>query len=339
MINIYNIIEVANTHAGSLDYVLSLIEEYSEVTEKNIGIKFQPLSADGLSHTDFEYYPLYQKLEFSESEWNLIISTASRHFDVWLDMFDEYSVKILQENIENIKGIKLQSSTLKNYQLRTALKSVSLENKLLMINVAGYDLDKTKSVIKELSKDLKPKEVILQLGFQDYPTAIEDCGLHKVNALKDIFNGEICFADHTDGQSEDAIMLPMLALAKGCTYIEKHIMHSKLKTEYDASSSVYINVYKKIINHQNNFIKMHESDFLVPKEKEYLRKTYQMPIAKKHLEPGESLDLNEDFVYKRTAQAGLTVIELETIIQSGAVLKNKIKQGMVLQKEDFNESC
>jgi len=335
MFNIYNIIEVANTHGGSLDYVNSLIDEYSVVSDNNMGIKFQPLSAEGLSHSDFEYYAIYQELEFTEPEWCKIISKASDYFDIWLDMFDVYSVTVLNDNLDKIKGIKLQSSTLKNYQLRSALRSVNINDKILIINIAGYEIETIKSVVSELKNDLNPKEIVLQLGFQDYPTSIEDCGLHKIEPLRTVFDGELCFADHTDGQSDDAILLPMLALAKGCLYIEKHIMHSSIETKYDAASSVYLTTYKKILDHQNDYVSIYQSPFLVEKEKEYLNKTYQMPMAKSLLKAGQTLNIYTDLDYKRTAQLGLTVIELEEIIKSGAVLNRNIEKGNVLKRQYF----
>ena len=313
--NIYNIIEVANTHGGSLEYVLSLIDEFSNISEDRIGIKFQPFSADGIAHKDYDLYKLYQELEFSNDDWEKMISRAVKYFDVWLDMFDEYSVEILKKNIKNIKGIKLQSSTLKNYRLRYALKNTNISDKKIIVNVAGYNVEFTREIISDLSEELNPKELILQVGFQDYPTAVEDCGLHKISALQNIFSGNICFADHTDGKSNDAILLPMLAIGKGCRYIEKHIMHSTLVTKYDASSSVTFRIFKKILKHQADYRKIFESSYLTEKEKLYLEKTYQMPIARSNLVAGQRLNLYEDLDYKRTQYYHFECFELPDTVQ------------------------
>jgi N,N'-diacetyllegionaminate synthase len=49
----YNIIEVANTHGGSLDYMLSLIEEFEHLDSKErTGIKFQVFKPDGIALKD-----------------------------------------------------------------------------------------------------------------------------------------------------------------------------------------------------------------------------------------------------------------------------------------------
>lgn len=42
MENIYNIIEIANTHGGDASYVENLVDEFSDL-KGVFGIKFQPL--------------------------------------------------------------------------------------------------------------------------------------------------------------------------------------------------------------------------------------------------------------------------------------------------------
>jgi len=59
----YNILEVANTHGGNLDYIFSLLDEFQHLDSKNhTGIKFQVFKPDGIALKDFEYYNVYEEL-------------------------------------------------------------------------------------------------------------------------------------------------------------------------------------------------------------------------------------------------------------------------------------
>ncbi|MES2131544.1 MAG: hypothetical protein V4506_04285 [Bacteroidota bacterium] len=57
----YIIIEIANTHAGDINYLNALIDDFS-IYNENIGIKFQPFKYDEIALEDFEWYPVYQTL-------------------------------------------------------------------------------------------------------------------------------------------------------------------------------------------------------------------------------------------------------------------------------------
>jgi N,N'-diacetyllegionaminate synthase len=336
--NIYNILEVANTHAGSLDYISALIAEFKGCSEDKLGIKFQPFSSDCIALPDFEWYPVYKILEFNSDEWQKIIDLASDNFDVWLDMFDDYSTRILLENLDTVKGIKLQASTLKNFSLMSKLKKIDLQDKIVIANIAGYDAINSEKVLNYLKNELNPKELIVQIGFQDYPTAFVDSGLHKIPAVKEFFSGTICFADHTDGLSDEAVLLPMLAVSSGCAYIEKHIMHSSLETKYDAFSSVKVEVIKNILCKQKQLIGALAADYIVENEKAYLKKSYQFPVAKMSLQKGRCVDLLGDLDFKRTSKPGLRVDELEELLVNRHLLAVGVEPNEVLKAEHFKRA-
>ena len=73
----YNILEVANTHAGNIQYIFKLLEEFNEFKKNDgFGIKFQPLKYDNIATSDYEWYKVYVELFFSHEEWESIISKA-----------------------------------------------------------------------------------------------------------------------------------------------------------------------------------------------------------------------------------------------------------------------
>ena len=69
--------------------------------------------------------------------------------------------------------------------------------------------------------------LILQHGFQSYPTPIEFNRLQFIPTLKRLFELPVAFADHTDGDDPMALVVPLLAIAVGASMVEKHITHDR----------------------------------------------------------------------------------------------------------------
>lgn len=335
------ILEVANTHGGNPDYITSLIDELSyslgqlTKTKKN-GIKFQPFTAEGISCPDFSAHDLYKKLEINNETWMLIIDRAHKSFNVWLDMFDLYSVNVLKNNFKKIFGIKMQSSTLRNYEIRASLSKLDLSNINLVVNCAGLSIEELEKVIPQIQLELKPKKLIIQVGYQAYPTSMIDSGLQKINILKSKFNNKISFADHEDSSDFKSLLLPMIAVSMGCEYIEKHVMHSYLETTYDYHSSFKVDRICELLSLCNSYYEAIGSNFIVSSEAQYLKKSYQKPVAKINLEKGSLINLAADLSYKRTDEISLSIEELEELIKKDIRIARDISIGEVISRKDFD---
>ncbi len=334
----YNIIEIANTHGGSLKYLHALIDQFAEFGE-GFGMKFQPFKYDKISAEDFSWYETYKELYFTPDEWKDIISKTADTKDVWLDMFDMYSVQILQENLQSVYGIKLQASVLYNFEMLSGLEEIDLSNIIIQVNIAGYEVDEIKSILDRLKKQLSPKSFIIQFGFQNYPTEFEDAGLSKIAILKNNFpEYELCFADHLDGESEEALIMPVFAAQAGCTYIEKHVYYDQLETKYDKFSSVSHSNYKKLLERMNRYTDSFNEKFINDREKQYLQKSMQIPFLKKDVAKGNLISIASDLDFKRTDQKGLNVKEIKELLDTHHILGADKKAGEVLKREDFKKA-
>ena len=127
--NKYLICELANSHNGNASLIFSLLKNIENIRYKNLGLKFQIISKNHLSVQNYKWHKVYQKLYFNEHVWKKIINNAFKKFDIWLDIFDVYGVKILKQNFDKIFGIKLQSSVLNNYELLNRLKDINFKKK------------------------------------------------------------------------------------------------------------------------------------------------------------------------------------------------------------------
>lgn len=330
------IIEVANTHGGDKEYLLSLIEEFQEF--EGHGIKFQPLHPDGLATPDFEWYPVYQELFFDEREWKEVIKEARKTKRVWLDLFDTYGVEILKENLNQIYGIKLQASILYNEQVISALEEIDCTDLKLIVNISAIELEAIGERLAALQKQIDPQEILLEVGFQAYPTQLADSGLNKIAILKKYFDHAIVFADHTEGTLDDAVTLPLVASMLGADYLEKHVMHSTLETKYDHFSSIKVNRYRDLVNKVNAYQPLLQKEFINEKEKIYLQNSIQKPIASVTKQAGQGISARTDLLFKRSGQPGLSVAEINELKKQRYILAHTVQTGNTFQREDFKQA-
>lgn len=333
----YVIFEVANVHGGNHEKVLQLIDEYKNIHYPRKAIKFQPLKPEQIALPDFHAFDIYEKLYFTSEEWNKFISLASENGDVWLDLFDVYGVEILKKNKHLITGIKLQASVLDNFELINALSELELIQHKLILNISGYELSSIEDYISKFKK-LNVSEIILQLGFQAYPTSIEDTGMQKISILKAAFPDMlICMADHASAESIEAKQIPVWAVMAGCGYVEKHFCYNRMEAEYDFYSALEPGEFQEMLDGLSNLVAANSGTFVSESEENYLEKSYQAPILRNTI-AGVNLIGLSDLSFKRTNQDGLNLNEIIAEQSQFKVTANEIKKNSVITKSDFRKA-
>ncbi|MCD4664159.1 MAG: N-acetylneuraminate synthase family protein, partial [Bacteroidales bacterium] len=116
-------------------------------------------------------------------------------------------------------------------------------------------------------------------GFSNYPTEYEDLSLNALDFIKNEWpEFKIGFADH----SLDTTEIPLMALAKGVDYLEKHITLSRNNRNYDWQVSLEPDEFKILVNQVNKY-KNALSNFFkqpVPSELPYRHVMYKKYIEK-----------------------------------------------------------
>jgi N,N'-diacetyllegionaminate synthase len=331
------IIEIANSHDGNKEKLFQIINQASSFSYPNLSIKLQIFSSDTISLRDYEWYEVYENITFDRAFWNDCIEYSHKKVGkIWVDVFDLFGVDIISNNFEKISGIKLQASVLENQEVIKALSCMNLKNIQLMVNVSGYSLKKISSLLDGFIQ-MNPKELILQIGYQAYPTNIEETGLQKIDILKDFFNYKICLADHLDASSEMAIDMPVYGLAIGCDLIEKHICLDREKTKYDYYSSLCYKEFQLMFDKIDNFIRSKSGPFISESEKKYLKGTVQIPISSHKLTSGNLISA-EDLKFRRTGQEGLTYSEIINTQEKFMLLKNNLTIDSAIKLSDFKKA-
>jgi len=330
----YILIELANTHGGDLTYLHDLIRAFDSY-QGSFGMKFQPLSPETLATPDFEWYKVYQDLYFTPNQWRETLELAKETKDIWLDLFDAYGVQILRENLPNIHGIKFQSSVLFNTELMELLSSLDLSHCQLIVNIAAQEIEQIKERISYVQETLQPKEIWVEIGFQSYPTELQDSGLSKIHTLRETFTNPIVFADHLDGTSDDALYIPLLALHQGVNVIEKHVMLGDRETKYDHFSSLTPERFALMMEKINAYQQAFTQPFINEREQNYLAKTLMIPVAKNELNAGDLVHPHSDLFFRRSGKPGLTLPEIQAIQKEFKVLTSDKKPYDTLQTSDF----
>lgn len=311
----YLLFEIANSHGGSKKYIYEWIDSLPQ--EKNSGVKFQIFKYNEIALKDYQYYPVYLKFFIDKQNWGKIFTHAkSKGFDVWIDVFDLYSVEVIKDNLPFIAGIKMQSSVLDNLKVLKGLSEVIGEKKVkVILNIAGRELENIKETLANLKSNYFPKnEIILQAGFQAYPTDKEDLTLSKIHLLrKEFLEYTVSYADHVDGSSPLAFDVPVFAVLAGAGHIEKHVCLDRKGTKYDFQSAIEPDECALLIYKIKECEKILGTKLIPEKEANYLKTTIEKPIATVAMRAGDIINF-KNFDFRRTNQEGLTVGEIKEMM-------------------------
>ncbi len=333
----YLIFELANVHSGEVTELFKLIDAYRSVDFPLKGIKFQPFKADEIALPDYSWYPTYEKLYFDQETWSQAIETADRYGDVWLDLFDSYGVNIFEQNKPRIVGLKLQASVLDNAELTDAVLKSGIEAQKLIINISGYEISEIERYISEF-KRAGIGQLILQVGFQAYPTSISHTALQKIAVLRAAFpDVAICLADHSAAEDEVARHIPVWGVAHGCTYIEKHFCLDRSQAQFDHFSALQPQEFVEMLEYLLAYHQASSGSFISDVEAKYLKNSYQAPIVKKDVPRGRLISI-DDLVFKRTNQSGLTLREIHNEQLGFSILGDRISQGSTLSKRNYKQA-
>lgn len=327
--------ETANVHGGDPDSLVALVDALGKQTYARQAIKFHPISAETLALPDFSYFGTYQKLEIPAARWAEIIDRARKAIgSVWLEGADLSCIRVLSENLDKVDGIKLQSSILENHEVLTALAGLDLSDKTLTLNIAGYEVGRIAEAVRRF-RVLRPGRIALQVGFQAYPTAVEDALLNKIPVLRAAFPDlDIALADHVDANDPFARRLPLVAAALGCTIIEKHVCLERATAPLDGSAALEPAEVAELGRDLTLMARSFDDRFIAAAEAAYLEKTVQRPIVRSGLAKGQ-LVAPEDLLYRRTDRPGLTMAEIEGLQRSFHILARPLSAKAPVVREDF----
>ncbi|ADG94598.1 pseudaminic acid synthase [Arcobacter nitrofigilis DSM 7299] len=238
---VYVIAELSANHNGSLQIALDTIKAAKECGAN--AIKLQTYTADTLTlnckNDDFmvkggtlwDGKNLYELYEWASTPWEwhkeLFDYARSIDLDIFSTPFDKSAVDFLEQF--NPSAYKIASFEITDYNL---IRYVAKKKKPIIISTGIATLEEIHDVVK-ICEDEGNEDIILLKCTSSYPAPLEEANLKTIPDMKERFNVEVGFSDHTLGSTA-----PIIAVAYGAKIIEKHFILDKSVGGADAEFSM-----------------------------------------------------------------------------------------------------
>ncbi|MBI3217925.1 MAG: N-acetylneuraminate synthase family protein [Bacteroidetes bacterium] len=222
--------ETAFHHQGNYDYLIKLIDASLQAGAK--GVKFQVLTqcSDFVStrHKAFADLASYC---FSKNEWDQVFKyTSAKGLDVILMPLNVEAVEL--STSKSVKYIDIHSVSFNDIDLLQAIRNSGVG---VILGAGGRTLDEILAMRDFFADQLR----VLMVGFQSFPSQLEEVKLNKITILKQLFPDLLIgYADHSSFDHIHAISSNDYARLLGASVFEKHIAIEEGINRIDYASAV-----------------------------------------------------------------------------------------------------
>lgn len=237
------IAEAGVNHNGDIKIAKKLIDIAADAGADFV--KFQTFKADKLvsktakkanyqklnmNDTDEFQYNMLKNLELSHKDHLQLIKYCNNKKIKFLSTaFDLDGLDYL--NDLGLDLFKIPSGELTNYHY---LKKISTFGKPVILSTGMANLNEIKDALNILcSKSISIKDITVLHCNTDYPTNFSDVNLYALNNIKNFFNVNVGYSDHTLG-----VEVPIAAVALGAKIIEKHFTLDREMNGPDHKASI-----------------------------------------------------------------------------------------------------
>lgn len=235
----YVIAEIGSNFDGNLKkakYLIKLAKESGADCAKFQAFKTEKI----LSKKGFEKKSTFQTkwkksvwAVYEEAEFNrLWVSELSRYstelgIDFMVTPYDFEAVDLLYS--AKIPAFKIGSGDITFLEL---LKHIAKKKKPILLATGASNLKEIEQAISVI-KSCKNNKIILLQSITQYPSSIKDANIHSMLELKNKFNLNVGYSDHSPG-----ISVPLASVALGACVIEKHFTDDKMNIGPDHPHSL-----------------------------------------------------------------------------------------------------
>lgn len=320
------IAEAGVNHNGDIHVAKKLID--AAVDAGVDYVKFQTFKADNLvtksakkatyqsvniNDGDDSQYAMLKNLELShENHLELMSYCLEKKINFFSTAFDVEGVKYL--NNLGLSFFKIPSGEITNYPY---LKAVAVCNKPVIMSTGMCSEQDIENALNVLLKFGLSKEMISILHCNtEYPTPMKDVNLKAMLSIKEKFQTQIGYSDHTLG-----IEVPVAAVALGAKIIEKHFTLDKTLPGPDHVASLEPHELKEMVKAIRNIELATSGDGeKVPSESE----TKNIAIARKSIHLNKNLQkghiLTDDDLIPLRPGNGISPMEWEKVIGKELVI-------------------
>ena len=236
--------------------------------------------------------------------------------------FDFESVDILDKL--GVKRYKIASGDLTHYPL---LEYVAIKKKPVILSTGASTVDEIGDAVKHLN-NAGCNELTLLHCVSLYPTPADKANLGAIIELKSTFNIPVGFSDHTLGYH-----IPIAAIAKGATVIEKHFTIDKNLPGPDQSISADHKEFKQMVEYGNEiYDAVKEKGKIITEEEMSMVNIIRRSVVAARDLKCEHRILPEDLDYKRPGD-GISPKIYKDII--GRTLNRSVLENQKINEDDF----
>ena len=294
--NPFIIAEMSGNHNGSLSEALKIVDLASIAGAD--AIKLQTYTPDTITmkskRSEFfikdkknlwknnSLYDLYKKAHTPWSWHKKIFERAkNRKLIYFSSPFDETAVDLLEKL--NVPLYKIASAENNHFPL---LKKVAKTGKPVIMSTGLATLNELKESVNYLRKN-GCKQLALLKCTSAYPAEPKDLNLVTIKRLREVFNCEVGFSDHSLG-----IGAAITAISYGATIIEKHFTVEKNKG-VDGAFSSEVSEMKRLKEESLVSWSSKGKVFFGPTKNEKIFKKYRRSIyVSKNIKKGEVFSNN-----------------------------------------------
>ena len=262
------IAESAFNHNGDLQYLKDLA-----LASQRAGADYftcQVMHAESFCVKDYEKYDIYVNNSFSREQWYEVFDYCQEiEIAVIPCILDEISWQWVRDY--GYKLVKIHATDIANVPMLEKIAGEPEVQVLLETQCATHqDIEVALSVIGS-------QVICLMHGFSNYPTELEDINLKSIDYLADYFGYPTGLADHTT----DTDCMPLMALAKGVDFLEKHITLSRNHRHFDWQVSLNPEAFGAMVLCLHNYQKAlgHYAKHPVPHERDFRTVMYKKVVA------------------------------------------------------------
>lgn len=320
------IAEAGVNHNGSIDIARQLVDKAVEAGVDII--KFQTFKSEKLvsksarqaeyqkknigTKSDDSQLSMLKKLELSEQDHvELMAYCKQKGIKFFSTAFDMDSIDYLHSL--NMGLWKIPSGEITNYPY---IKKIAQYGEPVILSTGMCEMDDISAAVSVLLKyGVKREQITILHCNTEYPTPYEDVNLRAMNTIKDEFNVNVGYSDHTKG-----IEVPIAAVALGASVIEKHFTLDRNMEGPDHKASLEPDELKAMVSAIRNIEKAVGGDgtkHVSESERKNITIARKSIIAARDIKKGELLT-EENMTVKRPG-TGISPMCWEEVIGTKAI--------------------
>ncbi|MEK9657116.1 MAG: N-acetylneuraminate synthase family protein [bacterium] len=309
------IAEIGNTHEGSLGLAKQFIKSASECGVDAVKFQIHIFDAESLDSAPNPPYfkdetrrEYFERTSFTQENWRKLKEYAEKdcELEFLASPFSNEAVALLEAI--KVKTYKIASGEVTNLPM---LKKIAQTKKAVLLSSGMSTYKEIDEAVNYLTKHGCADLTILQCT-SDYPCLPKNAGLNILDDLRKKYPmHNIGYSDHTRGNA-----IPIAAVCKGATVIEKHFTLSKKMYGSDAQFSSEPDEFKSLVVAIREVEKALTHD--VDKDQKAkdlveMKKTFEKMIVAARDLPKGTVIKEEDLTFKKPMD-GLSAKEYQDLI-------------------------